>query len=149
MEKKPKSNYLPTDHRQENTDYPTPRKAKIEAYEEIGSKEQPVVVPLHPRTQIALRSGALGDDAWGQKDADQLTQTAGNGHIRIIPPLSFLDMIILEKNARIILTDSGGVQKEAYWHCVPCVTLRACMKTVHLADNRPYGQNCICHGSHG
>jgi UDP-GlcNAc3NAcA epimerase len=149
LELKPKSYYLATVHRQENTDDPTRLKGIFEAFEEIGSKEQPVVVPLHPRTQIALRSGALGDDAWGQKDADQLTQTAGNGHIRIIPPLSFLDMIILEKNARIILTDSGGVQKEAYWHCVPCVTLRACMKTVHLADNRPYGQNCICHGSHG
>jgi UDP-GlcNAc3NAcA epimerase len=72
----------------------------------------PLVLPLHPRTRATLQSRGL----------EQLLLQ--NPALRAIEPVSFLDMIVLEQQATLILTDSGGVQKEAYFHRVPCVTLR-------------------------
>jgi UDP-N-acetylglucosamine 2-epimerase len=69
----------------------------------------PIIVPLHPRTKKMMRVYRL------------LSETRG---IKLIDPVSYLDMIKLEKHAKAILTDSGGVQKEAYWFRVPCFTLR-------------------------
>lgn len=69
----------------------------------------PVVLPLHPRTRKKIEEYSLQDFA---------------NRLRIIDPVSFLDMIALERGARVIATDSGGVQKEAYFHGVPCITLR-------------------------
>src|SRR5439155_24284656 len=66
-----------------------------------------VVLPLHPRTRRALE--AAGADVQG---------------VRVVEPLGYLDMVRLESAARLIVTDSGGVQKEAYWLGVPCVTVR-------------------------
>jgi len=66
-----------------------------------------VVLPLHPRTQKQLN--ALGIHP---------------KKVQVLDPVSYLDMLVLEKNARVILTDSGGVQKEAFFFRVPCVTLR-------------------------
>jgi UDP-N-acetylglucosamine 2-epimerase len=74
----------------------------------LGSADRPVVLPVHPRTRARLDAAA--------------TPLAEN--IRLIDPLSYLEMLQLERAARIILTDSGGVQKEAYWMAVPCITLR-------------------------
>ena len=68
-----------------------------------------VVFPAHPRTRQALTDGGL----------------ALRDHVCLLDPLGYLDFAALASQARAILTDSGGLQKEAYWHGVPCVTLRA------------------------
>ena len=104
---------LTTVHRAENTDDGTRLSNIMEGLAIIGRTKCPVILPLHPRTRQALnRTGYTIPDN-GRK----------NG-ILFIDPVSFLDMVMLEKNANLILTDSGGVQKEAYFHGVPCITLR-------------------------
>jgi len=100
--------YLATLHRAENTDDPRRLESILRALSEIG-KKLPVVLPLHPRTRKMI------------KDYDLFPKSKG---IRLIEPVSYLNMLNLEKNAKAILTDSGGVQKEAYWLKVPCFTLR-------------------------
>jgi len=100
--------YLATLHRAENTDNPKRLKSILKALNETG-KNTPVILPLHPRTKKMMDTYHLLLEAkW----------------IKIIAPVSYLDMLTLEKNAKAILTDSGGVQKEAYWFKVPCFTLR-------------------------
>ena len=108
-----KAFYLCTIHRAENTDDTQRLSSLYDAVEQIASPEHPVVFPLHPRTRSRLEKSGL----MGRGDSDR--------YIHFIEPLGFLDMIVLEKNATCILTDSGGVQKEAYFHRTPCVTLRA------------------------
>lgn len=111
-------NYLlSTIHRDNNTDIPERLNAIFEALDGISRRRQlQVVLPLHPRT-----SGLLS-----QNLSQQLYASVNGNHlIRIIPPVSFLDMTRLEKNARLILTDSGGVQKEAYFFEKPCVIARS------------------------
>ncbi len=103
---KPKGYYLTTIHRAENTDDPQRLKNIVEALEEIGD----VVFPCHPRAEKYLKQLCRWDSL--------------NARARVIKPVGYLDMIMLEKNARKILTDSGGVQKEAYLLGVPCITLR-------------------------
>lgn len=105
----PKQYVLATIHRAENTDDPQ-RLREIFAGLNLISKETTVVLPLHPRTRKALEQAGLHHD--------------GNGSLIIIDPVSYLDMIQLESNAQLIMTDSGGVQKEAFFFGVPCVTLR-------------------------
>jgi len=100
--------YLATLHRAENTDDPKRLKSILKALNEIG-KEAPVILPLHPRTKKMMKIYNLSPDIH---------------RIKLIDPVSYLNMLTLEKNARAILTDSGGVQKEAYWLRVPCLTLR-------------------------
>jgi UDP-GlcNAc3NAcA epimerase len=100
--------YLATLHRAENTDHPKRLKSILRALAEIA-KDCPVVLPLHPRTKKMIETHRL------------LRETKG---IKLIDPVSYLDMLKLEKNAKVILTDSGGMQKEAYWFRVPCITLR-------------------------
>jgi UDP-N-acetylglucosamine 2-epimerase len=100
--------YLSTLHRAENTDDPKRLKSILKAIKEIG-KDVFVILPLHPRTKKMISTYHL------------VRETKG---IRLIDPVSYLDMLKLEKNAEAILTDSGGVQKEAYWFGVPCFTLR-------------------------
>jgi UDP-N-acetylglucosamine 2-epimerase len=100
--------YLATLHRAENTDNPDRLKSILTALSKLG-KKVPVILPLHPRTKKMMNTY-------------HLFQT--NRFIRIIEPVSYLNMLKLEKNASVILTDSGGVQKEAYWFGVPCFTLR-------------------------
>lgn len=102
----PKKYYLTTIHRAENTDDPQRLENIIEALKEIGD----VVFPCHPRAEKYLKQLGLWDGL--------------NAHARVIKPVGYLDMIMLEKNARKILTDSGGVQKEAYLLGMPCITLR-------------------------
>jgi len=114
--------YLATLHRAENTDNPKRLKSILKALNEVA-KEVPVVLPLHPRTKKMIRVHHL------------FRETKG---IKLIDPVSYLDMLKLEKNAKAILTDSGGVQKEAYWFGVPCFTLRdetEWVETIHSGWN--------------
>jgi UDP-GlcNAc3NAcA epimerase len=100
---------LATVHRAENTDDPGRLRAIFDALGALA-REIPVVLPLHPRTRTALeREGEL---------------ERVEGELRLLPPLGFLDMVALERAASLIATDSGGVQKEAFFYRVPCVTLR-------------------------
>jgi UDP-GlcNAc3NAcA epimerase len=110
---------LATVHRAENTDRPESLRAIVAGLSEIGAV-LPVVLPLHPRTRAALeRYGMLA---------------AASARLRIIEPVGYLDMVQLERNARLVVTDSGGVQKEAYFYGVPCVTLRTSTEWVELVD---------------
>jgi UDP-N-acetylglucosamine 2-epimerase len=102
------SYYLATLHRAENTDNPKRLKSILKALNEIG-RNTPVVLPLHPRTKKMIETYHL---------------LSKFKNIKFIEPVSYLNMLKLEKNAKAILTDSGGVQKEAYWLKVPCFTLR-------------------------
>jgi UDP-GlcNAc3NAcA epimerase len=95
---------LVTVHREANTREP----ALGRIVEALNALEEPVVFPLHPRTAGAIESIGL--------------RLAGHVHPR--PPAGYLDFAALASQARVVLTDSGGVQKEAYWYGVPCVTLR-------------------------
>ena len=100
--------YLATLHRAENTDDPRRLKSILTALNEMGRKT-PVVLPLHPRTKKMIKVHHL---------------FPGFKNIKFIEPVSYLDMLNLEKSAKAILTDSGGIQKEAFWLKVPCLTLR-------------------------
>ncbi|MBI5102207.1 MAG: UDP-N-acetylglucosamine 2-epimerase (non-hydrolyzing) [Nitrospirae bacterium] len=100
---------LATVHRAENTDVPARLDKIISSFVGI-SEEMPVVWPAHPRTRKLL-------------DANYPMLAEHKGLV-ITEPVGYYDMLMLEKNASVILTDSGGVQKEAYWLKVPCVTLR-------------------------
>ena len=98
--------FLATVHRASNTDDPERFKNIIEALEDIGD----IVFPCHPRSEKYLKQYGLWEDL--------------NRQARVIKPVGYLDMLMLEKNAKKIITDSGGVQKEAYLLGVPCITLR-------------------------
>ncbi len=109
LDLKPRSYVLATVHRAENTDDPQ-RLASVVAGLEMVAAQCLVVWPLHPRTRAILgRSGQL----------ESLSK-----RIHLIDPVGYLDMVQLEKFAAVIATDSGGVQKEAFFYRVPCVTLR-------------------------
>jgi UDP-GlcNAc3NAcA epimerase len=112
----PGAYYLVTVHRAENTD-DTRRLRSIMSALEVLSATYPVVWPVHPRTAGVLRS--MRSD-WQPGQVASTTQA-----LRLLEPASYLDMLILEQHARVILTDAGGVTKEAFWLRVPCVTLRA------------------------
>jgi UDP-N-acetylglucosamine 2-epimerase (non-hydrolysing)/UDP-GlcNAc3NAcA epimerase len=113
---------LATVHRPRNTDDPDRLRAILAALAEIAVHE-PVVLPIHPRTRRALEDLGAGGivplDSSGARGAE-----SEGGGLRVIGPLGYLDMLTLERRARLILTDSGGVQKEAYFLAVPCLTLR-------------------------
>ena len=100
---------LATVHRPYNTDNPENLHNILTAFAEM---EEPVVFPVHPRTRQRIIELGLG------------MQQFVSSNLYLIDPVGYFDMLTLEKNARIILTDSGGVQKEAYFFAVPCITLR-------------------------
>ncbi len=106
---RPKTYLLLTLHRAENTDSKERLSNIVNAL--IDSKAR-IVFPIHPRTVKYLKEYQL---------YDKLIKAE---YISVIEPVNFLDMVVLEKNARKILTDSGGVQKEAYFYQVPCITMR-------------------------
>lgn len=114
---KPKEYILATVHRAENTDEATRLRIIFEGLRQ-ASKEVPVVLPLHPRTRKALEREEIF--------------TKASRHLQLIEPVGYLDMVMLEKNARLIATDSGGVQKEAFFYQVPCITLREETEWVEL-----------------
>ena len=113
---------LVTVHREANTSQP----ALGRIVDALNALEEPVVFPLHPRTAGAIESQGLRLE----------------GHVNPRPPAGYLDFGALASQARVILTDSGGVQKEAYWYEVPCVTLREnteWVETVETGWNRLVG----------
>ncbi|MFO1273745.1 MAG: UDP-N-acetylglucosamine 2-epimerase (non-hydrolyzing) [Rubrivivax sp.] len=108
---------LATVHRAENTDDEARLAAIVGALRAVAA-ERPVVWPLHPRTRGVLQ---------------RLGLPAAPG-LHLIDPVGYLDMVQLEKHAAVIATDSGGVQKEAFFHRVPCVTLRDETEWVELVE---------------
>lgn len=114
----PKGYVLATIHRAENTDDPLRLRAIIEGLGAVA-REWPVLLPMHPRTLNMLRSTAGIDLQPG---------------IRVIDPVGYLDMVALERGAALVATDSGGVQKEAFFHGVPCVTLRTETEWTELVE---------------
>jgi UDP-N-acetylglucosamine 2-epimerase len=102
---RPGSYSLVTIHRAANTDIPERLCRIVEA---LNSLPEAIVFPAHPRTSKAL--AALG--------------LSFKEHVRMIQPVGYFDMLVLEENARMIATDSGGVQREAYFLGLPCLTLR-------------------------
>ena len=117
----PQGYYLATVHRAENTDDPA-RLAGI--FAGLGRLDAPVLVPLHPRTRDCLGDTVLPPNVERRE------------------PVSYLAMLTLVQNARRVLTDSGGLQKEAFWLGVPCITLRDETEWVETLDN---GWNRLAH----
>lgn len=112
----PEKFLLGTIHRDANTDVPENLNSIFKALDYISKKKEIcIVLPLHPRT-VKLLPKSLSDDL--------LKAIESNSFIKFTPPVSFFDMIKLEKNAQMIVTDSGGVQKESYFFKKPCVILR-------------------------
>jgi UDP-N-acetylglucosamine 2-epimerase len=114
----PRSYVLATLHRPSNVDN-AERVERI--FEALDRLDRRVVFPAHPRTRCAL--GALAESrptAWR--------------NTQLLPPLGYLDMLALEESAALIVTDSGGVQKEAYMLGIPCVTLRTETEWVETVD---------------
>lgn len=124
---------LATIHRDNNTDNHTRFESIIRAIIDITeSNKIDAIIPLHPRTSKIL----------SQNLNSALFQKISNSkYIKIVPPASFLEMIELERNAKIILTDSGGVQKEAFFFKKPCLILRSETEWVELVEN---GNAVIC-----
>ena len=106
LELEPRRYLLATVHRPENTDNLPRLLSILSAFVEI---EEPIVFPVHPRTRKAVEKAGIN---------------LQSGNLRPVEPVGHLDMVQLERFARLILTDSGGMQKEAYWLGVPCVTMR-------------------------
>lgn len=121
----PRGYLLATVHRAANTDSETRLRAILEAF---GRIECQILFPLHPRTRLAI-------------DRYRISVPV---NVQVVEPVGYLAMLRLEENARCILTDSGGVQKEAYFMGVPCVTLREHTEwgeTVEAGWNRLVGAN--------
>lgn len=106
---------LATVHRAENTDDPTRLTGILQGLVNSGKQ---IVLPVHPRTRNRI-------------DALALPEQPG---LHLVPPVGYLEMVWLEKNCTMIATDSGGVQKEAYFHGKPCITLREETEWVELVD---------------
>ena len=100
----PRAYVVATIHREANVDLPR----LSEIVDGLNRIDELVVFPVHPRTRTRIQEAGL----------------ALGGHVRLIEPLSYLELASLASQARVILTDSGGLQKEAYWYGVPCVTVR-------------------------
>ncbi|NBW71703.1 MAG: UDP-N-acetylglucosamine 2-epimerase (non-hydrolyzing) [Flavobacteriia bacterium] len=118
---------LCTIHRDTNTDDTSNLNAIFRALLRIQKTSNfKIVLPLHPRTRDKLNS---------HLDENLLTEINQNKNFKIIPPTGFLDIISLEKNARLIITDSGGLQKEAFFFQKPCVILRDQTEWIEIVEN--------------
>ncbi len=113
---------LVTIHRAENTDDPARLKSIFSALRKI-SHEMPVIIPLHPRSRPLVTSLKIPTDNLG-----------------IVDPVGYLNMVYLLERCTIVMTDSGGLQKEAYFFKKPCITLRDETEWVELVEN---DFNCI------
>lgn len=123
LDLKPQKYTLVTIHRAANTDNPTRLKQIVQI---LNSISETIVFPVHPRTRQAL----------------QQLEARFASHVKLIEPVGYFDMMVLEDNARLIATDSGGVQREAYFLGVPCLTLREeteWIETVETGWNRLVG----------
>jgi UDP-GlcNAc3NAcA epimerase len=109
--------YLATVHRAENTDEPERLRNIADAFEEIA-KSTPIVLPLHPRTRRKIEE--FGISLKG---------------ITVIPPVGYFDMLALLEGCRAVFTDSGGLQKEAYFFKKPCMTLRDETEWIELVEH--------------
>ena len=106
----PKQYYLATIHRAQTTDNINRLSSILSAFQQL---QMPIILPLHPRTRKVI------------EQSDTLTRLVEDiSHLHIIESVSYLDMLLLEKYSALILTDSGGVQKESYFHHTPCITMR-------------------------
>ena len=123
---KPKEYLLATVHRPYNTDIPGNLQNILSAFLEIN---EPIIFPVHPRTRQKLTS----------LPAHLLKS------LILIPPVGYLDMLMLEQNAKAILTDSGGMQKKAYFFGVPCVTMRTETEWVETVET---GWNVVVGADH-
>ena len=118
---------LATIHRNNNTDEPIRLNALFKSLNDISINYQlQIVLPLHPRTSNLLDRNLSKDLA----EAIRL-----NSNFKIISPVSFLEMLALEKNCCLVMTDSGGVQKEAFYFEKPCVILRPETEWIELLEN--------------
>lgn len=125
---KSKEYLLATVHRPHNTDILENLQSILSAFLEI---DEPIIFPVHPRTRQCLINSKLN---------------VQNSKLKLISPVGYLDMLILEENAKALLTDSGGMQKEAYFFGVPCVTMRTeteWMETVETGWNVVVGADKI------
>ena len=116
---------LATIHRDNNTDNPERLTAIAEALLEITERGYKIVLPLHPRTKKLLPQNLSEDD---------YRSITSNPDILIIPPVSFFEIIVLERHASLIMTDSGGLQKEAYFFRKPCLILRPETEWVEIVE---------------
>jgi UDP-GlcNAc3NAcA epimerase len=122
-----KSYLLATVHRSENTDDMSQLSRILSAF---NSLDEPMVFPVHPRTRKVLTEA----------------NCELKPHIQLIDPVSYLDMMTLATSARLVLTDSGGLQKEAYWLGIPCLTLREeteWVETVEKGWNKLVGSDSV------
>ena len=115
---------LATIHRDTNTDHPERLSAIFRSIIKL-SEECQVVLPLHPRTAKLLKTNL---------DETLQKQIFSCQNIKLIPPVSFLEMIALERHALLVMTDSGGVQKEAYFFKKPCIILRPETEWVEIVE---------------
>ena len=113
LDLEPKHYLLATVHRPYNTDEPENLQHILQAF---LSLDEPVIFPVHPRTRKKISELGLGIPSF--------TGARQVNNLHLIEPIGYLDMLMLEQNARLILTDSGGIQKEAFFFAVPCITLR-------------------------
>ena len=117
---------LSTIHRDSNTDHPDRLNAIFDALIQLSNATQ-VVLPLHPRTAKLLKTNL---------DGEKQKEIFNSPSISLIPPVSFLEMIALERHAQLVMTDSGGVQKEAYFFKKPCIILRPETEWVEIVQTR-------------
>jgi UDP-GlcNAc3NAcA epimerase len=122
-----KDNYvLVTVHRDTNTDDIVRLNEILITLKRMAEENNIILVmPLHPRTIVSLKT----------RLKDLFVELSNSKHIKIIPPVSFLEMILLEKNCRMIVTDSGGVQKESHFFKRPCIVLRNETEWIELVNN--------------
>jgi len=113
----PRDYILATIHRPQNTDDPAILARLIASLQHLS---QTVLLPIHPRTRHLMHKHGIENQS---------------AQLRLIDPVAYLEMIALEKNAGIIITDSGGVQKEAYFAGVPCLVLRGETEWVELVEH--------------
>ena len=124
---KPGEYILTTIHRPNNTDDPARLTAIISSLLSIVERDGiTLVLPLHPRTKNLLDKN-LAKDVY--------EKLISSPRVKIIPPASFFEIIVLEKNARIVMTDSGGVQKESFFFERPCVILRPETEWVEIVEH--------------
>ena len=135
----PNGYVLATIHRDNNTDDPQRLSAILTSLSRIAQQDHiPVVMPLHPRTKARIEQ--LNNSTIQQLN-NSTTQQLNNSttqqlnSLTLIPPASFLEMTLLEQSAKIVMTDSGGVQKEAFFFEKPCVILRPETEWVEIVDH--------------